>query len=346
VSRINITPEQFTIIGENIHATRVLLQKGKRVVTLDDGTEAVPFKGDNGEQRHLTVPDWYKKTQPYEQGQIKHFLIAMMKGISDDANQQEEGAAYIRNEVKKQIASGADYLDINVDEVHYEVGIQKRCMRWTVETIQAISSVPPCIDSSLSEIISEGLSSYDGRAGRPLVNSVAFERLDALDMALEHDARIMVMATSATGMPQDAADRVTNVKGIMEHVTGKGVSLKDVFVDAIVFLISVDPQNGNHYFNAVRSLREIYGSDIHIGGGLSNVSFGMPKRSLINKTFIYLALEAGIDSGIVDPLNTKLDLVSNLDIESEPVKLTLDMLTGNDEFCTNYIMAFRDGKLG
>ena len=79
---------------------------------------------------------------------------------------------------------------------------------------------------------------------------------------------------------------------------------------------------------------------------MSNVSFGMPKRSLINKTFIYLALEAGIDSGIVDPLNTKLDLVSNLDTESEPVKLTLDMLTGNDEFCTNYIMAFRDGKLG
>jgi cobalamin-dependent methionine synthase I len=344
--RVISSPEQFTIIGENIHATRVVLRNGRRAVTQDDGTEAVPFKGESGEQRYLTVPEWFKKTQPYEQGQIKHFMIAMKKGISDDPEEREQGAAYIQYEVRRQVRSGASYLDINVDEVDYDVDVQKRCMRWTVETAQEVSSVPPCVDSSLSEIIAEGLAAYDGRAGRPLVNSVAFERLDVLDMALEHNARIKVMATSATGMPQDADERVANINAIMEPVRAKGVLLTDVFIDGIVFLISVDSQNCNHYMNAVRSLRETYGNEVHIGGGLSNVSFGLPKRKLINDAFIYLALDAGIDSGIIDPIQTKLGSVFDLDTESEPVKLAMNMLLGRDDFCTDFIMAFREGRLG
>ena len=345
MSRVIQSPEDFTVIGENIHATRVVLRNGRLAVTLEDGTEAVPFKTVSGEESFLTVPDWYKKTQPYEQGQIKHFLIAMMKGISDSPREQEEGAAYVQTEVRRQVKHGANYLDMNVDEVHYDVEIQKRAMRWTVETVQEVSDVPPCIDSSLSEIIAVGLDAYDGRAGRPLLNSVAFERLDCLDMAVEHDARIKVMATSAEGMPDDDEDRVNNVNGIIEHVKAKGVSLEDVFVDGIVFLISVDSQNVNHYLNAVRKLREIYGTELHIGGGLSNVSFGMPMRRLINNTFIHLALEAGIDSGILDPVQSKIGSVLELDTGSEAVGLAIDMLLGHDDFCMNFIQAYRDGKL-
>ncbi len=339
------SPERFVIIGENIHATRVVLRNGRRAVTLEDGTEAVPFQTQSGERRLLTVPDWFRKTQPYEQGQIKHFLIAMMKGIGGDPDEREQGAAYVQAEVARQVANGASYLDVNVDEVHYDVDVQKRAMRWTVETVQDCSPIPPCIDSSLSEIIAEGLDAYDGRAGRPLLNSVAFERLDCLDAALAHDARIMVMATGPDGMPSDDSDRVENVKGIMQRVTAKGIALDDVFVDGIVFLISVDSQNGNHYFNAVRRLRDIYGSDVHIGGGLSNVSFGMPNRRLINKAFIHLALEAGIDSGIVDPLQTKIASAMDLDTTSEAAGLAIDMLLGRDDFCMNFIQAYRDGRL-
>ena len=343
--RVIDSPGQFTIVGENIHATRVVLRGGRRAITLEDGTEAVPFKADGGEDRLLTVPDWFKQTQPYDLGQIKHFLIAMMKGIGDDPDEREQGAAYIRAEVARQTAKGAAYLDINVDEVHYDVEVQKRAMRWTVETVQEVSSVPPCIDSSLAEIIAVGLEAYDGRAGRPLVNSVAFERLDCLGMAVDHDARMMAMATSPDGMPDDDEERVENIRGIMEHITAKGVSLDDVFVDGIVFLISVDSRYGNHYFDAVRKLRDIYGTDLHIGGGLSNVSFGMPKRRLINKAFIHLALEAGIDSGIIDPLQTNIASAMELDTSSEAVGLTIDMLLGRDDFCMNYIQAFRDGRL-
>lgn len=339
------SPEEFTIVGENIHATRVLLRNGRRATTLEDGTEVVPFKGESGEQRYLTVPDWFKKTQPYQQGQIKHLMVAMMKGISDDSVEQEEGAAYLRYEVDRQVKAGATFLDINVDEVHYNLDIQKRAMKWAVETVQEASPLPPSVDSSHSEIIDEGLSAYNRKAGRPLMNSVAPERPETVDMIADHGARVIVMATSGTGMPQDAEERVENTNAIMDQLLSKGVDLGDIFIDAIVFPISVDGQNGNHYFDAVRTLRETYGNEIHIGMGLSNVSFGMPNRKLINETFIHLALDAGIDAGITDPVATKLKNVFELDTGSERFQFASDMLLGKDDFCMNFIQAYRDGKL-
>ena len=343
--RVIKSPNQFNIVGENIHATRILLRNGRRIKLLEDGTEAVPFKGDDENHRYLTVPDWFKKTQPYEQGQIKHFMIAIMKGISDDPTEREQGASYIRSEVRKQTSSGAKYLDINVDEVHYDLETQKRAMRWTINIVQESSQVPPSIDSSNSEIIAAGLSEYDGRAGKPMVNSLSLERPEVLDMAKEYDARGIVLATGAAGMPENDDQRVENAKSIIETALSGGISKDDIFCDAVVFPISVDPQYGNHYFNAVSRIRAEFGN-LHIGMGLSNVSFGMPNRKLINQTFIRLAIDAGIDSGLIDPIQTRLEDVFSLDMESERVKFTIDMLEGRDDFCMNYIQAFRDGLLG
>ena len=339
------SPEQFTIVGENIHATRVLLRNGRRATTLDDGTEVVPFKGDDGEDRLLTVPDWYKETQPYQQNQIKHFLIAMRKGISDDPDEREEAKAYIRHEVRRQVKAGSKYLDINADEVHYNLEIQKACIRFAVDTVQEVSPIPPSIDSSNSDIVVAGLEAYDGRAGRPMINSVAAERMDALDMVVEHNAKMILMCTSADGMPQDADERLENLGTIMETVRSRNIPDDDIYVDGIIFPISVDPQYGNHYFDAVRMIREQYGNDIHIGMGLSNVSFGMPNRRLLNDTFIHLAIDAGIDAGILDPIATKLSRVFALDKESGPVKFAMDVLEGRDDFSMNYITAHREGKL-
>ncbi len=344
MSRVVNAPEDFTIVGENIHATRVLLRKGRRVRTLEDGTEFVPFRGEGGDRLRLTVPDWFRSTQPYEQGQIKHFMIAAMNGIGDDPDEREQGAEYIRAEIRKQVRAGAEYLDVNIDEVHYDLDTQKRAMRWAVETVQEASPVPPSIDSSNSEIVAEGLAAYDGRAGRPLVNSLSLERPEVLEMVREHDARVIVLATSDSGMPEDAEQRVDNARTVIDMALSGGVAAEDIFCDAVIFPISVDPQYGNHYFDAVRSIREEF-PRLHIGMGLSNVSFGMPNRKLINQAFIRLGIEAGIDAGLIDPIQTKLSDVLALDMESERVGLAVDMLEGRDDFCMNYIQAFRDGKL-
>ena len=345
MARVITSPEEFTIIGENIHATRVVLRKGRRVVTLDDGREAMPFKGDSGEQRHLLVPESYKSTQPYERGQIKHFMIAIMKGIGVDPDEQEEGAAYVRAEVRRQISAGARFLDLNVDEVSPDLSVQRRAMKWLVSVVQEVSSVPVSVDSSSAEIIAEGLAAYDGRAGHPMINSLALERLETLDLVKEYETRVIVSAGGEAGMPQDDKERVENVTTLMESVQSRGVPPDDVYVDPLVFPISVDSRNGSHFLNAVSEIRKAFGNDIHVTGGLSNVSFGLPKRKLVNDTFIHLGLEAGIDSGIIDPVQSEIGSVFGLDIESEPVRLATDMLMGNDDFCVNYIQAFRDGRL-
>ena len=339
-----ISKDQFITVGENIHATRVLLRTGRRVLNLDDGTESIPFKNSDDSEALLTVPEWFKKTQPYEQNQIKHFLIAFMKGISDDPLEQNEGKAYIHSEIRKQVHAGAKYLDINVDEVHYDLDIQKQAMRWAIRTVQEFSPIPPSIDSSNSEIIYEGLKEYDGRAGRPLVNSLSLERPEVLDMVIEYNAPVIVLATGESGMPENEDERVENAGKIIDQALSRGVAKKDIFCDAVIFPISVDPQYGNHYFKAVTRIRKEFNA-IHIGMGLSNISFGMPKRKLIYRVFIYLAIEAGIDSGLIDPLQTKLTDVFNLDLDSQGVKLAIDMLEGRDDFCMNYIQAFRDGLL-
>jgi 5-methyltetrahydrofolate--homocysteine methyltransferase len=339
------SPEQFTIIGENIHATRVLLRKGRRVTILDDGTEAVGYKDGSGEISYLKVPESYKRTQPYEQGQIKHFMVAIQKGIGDDPAEQVEGRAYIHHGVHRQIPKGAHYLDLNVDEVSPNVEIQKKAMQWLVKTVQEISPLPPSVDSSNADIIEAGLSVYDRRAGRPLLNSLALERLETIEMVKRFDTKVIVTAAGASGMPQDDSERVENVKRVMEAVRSADIPLQDIHVDALVFPISVSPEYGLHYLDAVRDLRSTYGADVHITGGLSNVSFGLPSRKLINDTFIYLGLEAGIDSGIIDPVQSDMRRVFELDVHSEPVKLARDMLEGRDDYCVNYIQAWRDGRL-
>jgi 5-methyltetrahydrofolate--homocysteine methyltransferase len=100
-----------------------------------------------------------------------------------------------------------------------------------------------------------------------------------------------------------------------------------------------------HCLDAFRALRERCGPDIHLTGGLSNVSFGLPCRKLINEVFMNLALAAGADSGIVDPVANDLNRVFSADKSSGPYHLAEEMLLGRDRSCKNYLRAYRKGEL-
>ena len=337
--------DDFVTIGENIHTTRVFLRNGRRVRTLEDGTEGVPFKDEHGNDLFLSIPDEFKEQQPYRQNQIKHFMIAVWKGLHGDAEEQAVGTAYIHREVRRQTEAGASFLDLNVDEVSPYIDIQKQSMEWLVQTVEAVSTIPASIDSSNPEIIQSGLAAYTSAAGRPMINSVALERVDTIDLVLEHQAHVIVTAAGESGMPEDGQGRLDNINQIMEHVLGAGIPLGDIYVDCLAFPIAVASTYGNDYLEAVAGVRETYGPEIHITGGVSNVSFGLPKRRLVNDAFLHLAIEAGLDSGIIDPIPTSIQHVLDLDTESEPVRLAIDMLSGNDDFCMTFIGAFRDGRL-
>ena len=335
----------FVIVGENIHATRSLKLNGKRITHTDEGNQFINYLDKSNTPQLMQIPEWFKKTQPYSQGQIKHFMIAIMNLREADLNIRLEVEKYIQTEVEKQIKAGANYIDINIDEVHYDLNIQKDCMAKVVKIIQKYSSIPLSIDSSNSEIIESGLKACANSNIKPIINSVAFESPEVFDMALKYQAKIIAMATNESGMPESAKDRVDNAVKIIEKATSLGFSLNDIYLDAIIFPISVNAQYGNHYFDAVQEIRNQYGKELYIGMGLSNVSFGMPMRKLINQAFIYLGLKSGINAGILDPVQIKLNEINNIDINSKKFELAINMLTGKDEFCMNYLKAYRDGDL-
>ncbi|MBN18369.1 MAG: hypothetical protein CL758_02660 [Chloroflexi bacterium] len=335
----------FIVVGENIHATRSLKLTGKRITNTEDGGQYINYIDNFKNTQLMQIPQWFKNTQPYSQGQIKHFMIAITNLRDNDPNIRLEGEKYIKTEVEKQIKSGANYIDINVDEVHYDLNIQKDCMNKAVKIIQKYSSVPISIDSSNSEIIESGLKACTNSKLQPIINSVAFERPEVFDMAMEYKTKIIAMATNESGMPEDSKDRIDNSAKIIDKATSLGFSLKDIFLDAIIFPISVNSQYGNHYFDAVKEIRKQYGKELYIGMGLSNVSFGMPMRKLINQAFIYLGLESGINAGLLDPIQIKLNEIQDIDINSKKFILAINMLTGKDEFCMNYLKAYRDGEL-
>ena len=201
-TRINhMTTNNFTIIGENIHCTRVVKRGGIRGHVFNDGSEAVKYRV-GGEQKFVRVPKHFENTQPYQQGNLKHFMIAVWKGVNGDSEGAAEGEAYIKYEIDRQTKAGAAYLDLNVDELSHRVPEQIEAMRWLVQYVQSVADVPPSIDSSNSEIIQAGLEAYDRSSGRPMVNSVALERLETLDLIAEHDATCIISSASERGMPE------------------------------------------------------------------------------------------------------------------------------------------------
>ena len=336
---------EFIIIGENIHTSRVVLRKGKLVTERSNGDEAVRYLDGNKKRHYLVIPEKIKQTQDYQEGRVKHVTVAIQLAMSGQGSEANEGMEYLYSLAQRQINAGADFLDLNVDEISVKPEEQQIAMQWIVKTIQPISSVPLSIDSSSIDTLKIGLETSSNHQGRVLLNSASLERLDALDLVKQHDTQVIVTAAGEAGMPQNADERVANASRMVENTLSKGISIEDIFIDPLVFPISVDAEFGNHCLDAIRLLRQRYGNEIHITGGFSNVSFGLPSRRLINDVFINLAVDAGADSGIIDPVTSKIQDVLNIDRNSRPYQLAQEMLLGVDLYCKNFLRAYRKGEL-
>jgi cobalamin-dependent methionine synthase I len=333
------------VIGENLHATRVLLRSGKHVITAPNGEEAIRYTSTNGEIRHLVIPEDIKRRQDYQEGRVKHVAVAVRAAMSTADPAAQEGRQYLRTLAERQIQTGADFLDLNVDEVSLRHHEQVAAMCWLVRFIGELSPIPLSIDSSNIDTLRAGVEACDGKARRPMLNSASLERLEALDLAKARSLPVIVTAAGESGMPQDAEQRIANASRIIEAALAKSIPIENLYVDALVFPVSVDTQFGNHYLEAIRILRARYGEEIHLTGGLSNVSFGLPCRRLVNEVFINLAAEAGVDCGIVDSVANDLNQIFSADKTSKPYQLTRDMLLGLDRNCKNFLRAYRKGEL-
>jgi 5-methyltetrahydrofolate--homocysteine methyltransferase len=339
------TGSPFLVVGENIHATRILKRAGKHAAELPDGTVGIGFDGPDGARLVLPVHPDLLEGRDYAAGRIKHVASAIRWGL-DGGDQADMAAAYIRVLAARQEATGADWLDLNSDEVAPDSATRARAMEWLVAVVEGSAGVPVSIDSSDQAVLAAGVAASGKPRGRLLLNSASIERLEVLDLAAASGSAVILAASGAGGMPSNADERFANAARMIEAAVARGIPHELMFVDPLVLPVAVEPDAPGHVLATARLLRAEYGDAIHLTGGLSNVSFGMPERRLLNDTFIDLAAEAGIDSGIIDPIASDLARVFGADRASEPYALAADMLLGRDAFGGEYVAAFRAGRLG
>ena len=342
---MSVPPVPFIIIGENIHTSRVVRRDGSRIAETPSGQPAVRVPLEDGEAL-LPVSPVIQDTREFQSGRVKHVMAAVLEGMANGPD-AAIATAYVRWMAARQIAGGAAYLDINVDEVSPDVDGRLEAMAWLVRAVGPVSSVPLSIDSSDSSVMTVGLELLDpGWAGGapPMLNSAAADRVDVLGMAADR---------GLAGRPVldrgDDADRHRGADGprveLIEMAVAHGLDLAALHVDPLVIPIGVDPDGGSAYLDAVRQLRARYGPELHITSGVSNVSFGMPARRLISDVFLDLCVAAGQDSGIVDPVAADIRSALAPDREAESYRLAADLLTGADAFGVEFIEAFRAGRL-
>jgi 5-methyltetrahydrofolate--homocysteine methyltransferase len=335
----------FRIIGENIHATRVLKRTGRHAAELEDGGVGIAFETTAGERMVLPVHPSVAAGRDFGAGKIKHVQSAIRWGLEDDAH-ADVAVAYVQAMAARQEAAGADWLDLNADEVAPDSETRTRAIAWLVRTVEATAGVPVSIDSSDMAVLRAGVAASGGSARPLLLNSASLERPEVLDIALEHRCAVVAAAAGRSGMPANAEERVANAVELVEAALALGISSDRLYVDPLVLPVAVEPDAPCHVIEAARQLRARYGASIHLTGGLSNVSFGMPDRRLLNEVFIDLAADAGIDSGIIDPIASDLGRVFTADRSTRPYRLAEDMLLGRDPFGGAYVAAFRAGELG
>jgi 5-methyltetrahydrofolate--homocysteine methyltransferase len=260
-------------------------------------------------------------------------INATNRGIAEAITKKDNN--FIQELVKTQVEAGTDFIDVNAGTGHGTREEQIANMEWLVETVQEVTDTPLCIDSDESETIAAALKKYRGE--KVLINSISAEpdRLNSIaPLAAERGAWVIALAMGADGIPDNVDKRLEACDVVMAHVTKLGMSPEQVFFDPLVLPISVDPAQGLVTLEAIRQIKmRIPG--VQTAMGLSNVSYGLPDRKLINKSFLVMAAAAGLDAAILDPLDAKIMSI---------IKVT-DMLTGNDPYCKGFIRAHRKGKI-
>ncbi|MCL1910151.1 MAG: dihydropteroate synthase [Kiritimatiellaeota bacterium] len=256
------------------------------------------------------------------------------------------GVAYIQALAREQEAAGASFLDVNVDEFNRADAQENvKAVKWVADIVQKACAVPLSIDSSNPLVLKAGLDACDASRGKPMVNSVSLERAALVPVAAAGGAAVIAGASGAECMPETKEERIDNLLKLAALLKDNGIAIADTYLDPLVMTISADGTNGLKVIDSIRAMREHFGPTVHFAPGLSNVSYGLPKRPLINQIFARLCQDAGCDGGIVDPAQINAKILSALDLTTEAAQLIIALLKGEDDFGMEFITAVREERI-
>jgi 5-methyltetrahydrofolate--homocysteine methyltransferase len=246
---------------------------------------------------------------------------------------RERDVAFIRQLALEQAGAGSAYLDVNAGTAPER---EPADMIWLVNTIQEACDTPLCLDSANPMALAAGLETVQRQ---PLINSVSGEkaRIDGvLPLALKYKTGLVILALDdEKGIPANSEGRLDIIRKLVGLAVEGGLSPAQLFIDPLVTAISTGTDNALITFQTIRDIRAAF-PEVHITCGLSNISFGMPLRSLINRYFMAMAIQAGLDSAIINPGDREL----------KEAMMASEMLMGLDRYCLNFNRAFRAKLIG
>ena len=241
-------------------------------------------------------------------------------------------AAAIQDLAKRQYEAGATFIDINAGMF---INDEPDRVEWLVNTVQEVIDAPFSIDTPNPLALEKGLKA--NKNGKPIINSITDEKErfnSVMPMITKYNTGIVALCMDDSGMPETIDERVTIAERLIKKMTREGVKLEDIYIDPMVRPIGTGSHYGTVAIETIRKVKQEF-PEAHIACGLSNISYGIPARKLINQTFLIVAMSAGMDGAIMDPLDKKL--MSFI--------YATEALMGQDEYCMNYLTRFREGLL-
>ena len=240
---------------------------------------------------------------------------------------EEKDEQHVRELARSQYAAGAEFLDINASESREN---EISDTEWLIDVIQdEISDVCFSLDSANPEAIKAGL---DRCENEPMINSITNEEDNQpiRELAAESEGKVIGLAMGEEGMPKTVEDRLKETEALLEKCEKLGIDRERLYIDVLAMSVGSSPKQGRYTLDTIREVKDRWGLKTSLG--LSNVSFGLPSRALLNSTFLTLLLEAGLDAALIDP--TERSMI-------DAIRAT-EALLGRDDHCLQYLKYMRE----
>ena len=245
---------------------------------------------------------------------------------------QEKDDSFIFNLAVKQAEAGADYIDICASTAPEE---EIDTLIWLMSIVQEATEKPLCIDSPNPKVI-EAVFKYAKTPG--IINSVSEENEKSeLIYKLVQGTQwsIIALTCDSKGIPDDVARRVEIAKILVEKAHSYNITPDRIHIDPLIMALATDNNSFVKFIEILHCIKKVLPA-VKVTTGLSNISFGLPLRKIINKSFLTIAVFAGLDSAIMDPC----------DKEMMATVLATEALLGLDKHCRIFTNAYRKGKIG
>jgi 5-methyltetrahydrofolate corrinoid/iron sulfur protein methyltransferase len=260
---------------------------------------------------------------------------------------EEKDAKPIQELAEAQVKAGAHYLDVNIGPARKS---GPEVMEWLVRIIQEVVDVPLSLDTTNHEAIEAGLKVHRGKA---IINSTSAARgrmEKVFPLAAKYNASVIGLALGERGMPKDTEERCNLAMEVIMGAAEFGVNAEEIYLDPIVLTVNGMQEHAMNILEAVEMFKALNDPPMKTVAGLSNISNGCPEemRSILNRTYLVMALQRGLDAAILDPLDERLmellhqaeamrDNIILEDILNQDELKTVEVFRGNILYCHSYL---------